>query len=122
MDSSGWVEIAGQGPRAQALVDALRQSEHTVVPTIVVREVYRAVEHRAGRDQADLMARYLATMQVVPLDYDLAVNAARLACELGLALADSIIYATAEATGATIVTGDADFAALPLVTYIPLES
>ena len=122
MDSSGWVEIAGAGPRAPAFLDALGQSEDTVVPTVVVREVYRAVELQAGRDQADLIARYLAKLQVVPLDFDLAVGAARLARELGLALADSIIYATAQATGATVVTGDADFAELPQVMYIPLES
>jgi predicted nucleic acid-binding protein len=121
MDSSGWIEIVGRGARKDAFLAAIEHADETVVPTIVVREVYRAVETSAGRARADQMARYLAKLRVVPLDLDLAISAARAGKELKLALADSIIYATAQALGARIVTGDADFAALPNVDFIPVE-
>lgn len=121
MDSSGWIEIAGDGPRADAFSEALEQADHVVVPTIVVREVYRAIEVATGRRQADQTARYLARFEVLPLDFDTAVAAARLGKDLKLALADSIIYATARRLGARVVTGDGDFAALPNVDFIPVE-
>ncbi len=48
----------------------------------------------------------------------LALEAADVALEYGLAMADSIIFATASRHEAEIVTGDADFDGLPGVTLI----
>ncbi|MCE5239912.1 PIN domain-containing protein [bacterium] len=121
MDSSGWIELAGRGPRYESFAEMLRGADVVVVPTVVVREVYRAVELSAGRARADQVSRYIASFHVVSLDLDLAISAARCAHDMKLALADSIIYATAQACGARIVTGDADFAALPGVDFIPVE-
>jgi predicted nucleic acid-binding protein len=50
---------------------------------------------------------------VVPVDASLALEAADIALERGLAMADAIVYATARRTGATLVTSDADFDGLP---------
>ena len=49
---------------------------------------------------------------IVPLDASLALEAADISLELGLAMADSIVYATARRHDATLVTGDADFQGL----------
>jgi predicted nucleic acid-binding protein len=49
----------------------------------------------------------------VPVEESLALEAADVSLELGLAMADSIVYATARRHGATLVTADADFAGLP---------
>ena len=48
----------------------------------------------------------------------LALEAADVALEYGLAMADAMIYATASRHEAEIVTGDADFDGLPRVTLI----
>ena len=50
---------------------------------------------------------------IVPLDESLALEAADVSLRHGLAMADSIVYATAERYDAKIVTGDADFEGLP---------
>jgi predicted nucleic acid-binding protein len=47
------------------------------------------------------------------LDTSLALEAADVSLEHGLAMADSIVYATARRHGAKVVTGDADFDGLP---------
>jgi len=49
---------------------------------------------------------------IVPLDASLALEAADISLELGLAMADSIVYATSRRHDATLVTGDADFQGL----------
>jgi predicted nucleic acid-binding protein len=56
---------------------------------------------------------------VVDLDADLAVAAADLSANLKLALADSIILATARDCGATVWTQDEDFEGLDDVEYRP---
>ena len=55
----------------------------------------------------------------IPLSSALALEAARLAHESGLAMADGIILATARLTGATLWTQDVDFQGMPQVRYFP---
>jgi predicted nucleic acid-binding protein len=50
---------------------------------------------------------------VAPVDEPLALEAADLSLAHGLAMADSLVYATARRFEATLVTGDADFEGLP---------
>lgn len=50
---------------------------------------------------------------IAPVDEPLALEAADLSLVHGLAMADSLVYATARRFGATLVTGDRDFDGLP---------
>jgi toxin FitB len=50
---------------------------------------------------------------IAPVDESLALEAADLSLVHGLAMADSLVYATARRHGATLVTADADFQGLP---------
>ena len=50
---------------------------------------------------------------IVAVDAPLALEAADISLERGLAMADSIVYATARRYGARLVTGDVDFEGLP---------
>jgi len=56
---------------------------------------------------------------IVPLDDALALRATKIGHELKLALADSVIVATARAHSATIWTQDADFKSLEGVRFHP---
>ena len=56
---------------------------------------------------------------MVPLSESLSLAAADLSLERRLAMADAIVYATAQAEGAEVVTGDRDLKGLPGVTYLP---
>jgi predicted nucleic acid-binding protein len=60
----------------------------------------------------------LRRARIVPVDASLALEAADLALEAGLAMADALIYATARRHGATLVTGDADFVDMPNTVVI----
>ena len=64
-------------------------------------------------------AARLKAATVVPLDERLALDAADLSLRCKLPLADAVVYATAQAHGAVLVTGDAHFKTLPGVHYIP---
>lgn len=55
----------------------------------------------------------LCRATIAPVDEPLALEAADLSLAHGLAMADSLVYATARRFAATLVTGDTDFEGLP---------
>ena len=58
------------------------------------------------------------TSDLVPLDISMALLAAEVHRQHRLATADAIVYATARARGADLLTCDAHFAGLPGVVYV----
>lgn len=50
---------------------------------------------------------------IVPVDESLALEAADISLALGLAMADSLVYATARRHDARLVTADTDFEGVP---------
>lgn len=119
VDSSGWIEYIAEGPNAGIYAAPLSDVGRLVVPTICVYEVFRVVLRRRGEDDALRAAALMNQGREVPLTSALALEAARLAHELGLAMSDGIILATARLTGATLWTQDIDFAGIPRVRYFP---
>lgn len=56
--------------------------------------------------------------QIIPLPESLALLAADVSLEYGLAMADAVVYATARDQDARLVTSDADFKTIPAVEYV----
>lgn len=119
VDSSGWIEYIAEGRNAGIYAEPLADAGRLIVPTICVYEVFRVVLRRRGEDNALRAAALMNQGREVPLTSALALEAARLAHELGLAMSDGIILATARLTGATLWTQDVDFAGIPQVRYFP---
>jgi predicted nucleic acid-binding protein len=84
-----------------------------LVSVIEVYEVYKVVRRDLSEEKAVAAVAALKRATIVPLDESLALEAADVSLRLGLAMADSLVYATAQRHGATLVTGDADFTGLP---------
>jgi predicted nucleic acid-binding protein len=78
-----------------------------------VYEVYKVVRRDLSEERAVEAVAALHRARIVPVDESLALEAADISLRLGLAMADSLVYATAQRHGATLVTGDADFDGLP---------
>jgi predicted nucleic acid-binding protein len=73
-------------------------------------------------DAADDTIAFSAQCVVASLSTQLAVQAAEIAKDHALAMADAIIYATAVAMGADLLTCDAHFAKLPRIVYLARRS
>ena len=71
-----------------------------------------------GEERAVEAVSALRETTIEPLSESLALEAADLGLAHGLAMADSIILASATRHGAEIVTADADFEGLPDVTLV----
>ena len=118
VDSSGWVEFMGDGPRAEKFAPYFEREERLLVSAIVLYEVYKKLLSAQGSTAADRFLSAALRARVVPIDERLALLAARISLHRHLAMADAMIYATALASGARLVTSDAHFQSFPDVTFI----
>lgn len=117
VDSSAWLEYLADGPNAGEFAAAIETVRTLVVPTIVSSEVVRRLDAQGRRAIIPDVLAQMRQATIIPLDDQLAIDAATLGRRQGLALADSIVYATTQAVGGTLWTQDEDFKALPKVEF-----
>jgi predicted nucleic acid-binding protein len=118
VDSSAWIEYFADAPLAAAFEPHLHDPDCVVTPTVVLYEVYRWARRECTDEEAMLMVGQLEQTTLTSLDGALAVVAAELSADHGLAAADAVVYATARISGYELVTADADFRGLKDVVLI----
>jgi predicted nucleic acid-binding protein len=118
VDSSGWIEYLAARPKAGLFAPYIEGPEPLVSSAIQVYEIYKVVRRDLSEERAIEAVSALRTTTIEPLAESLALEAADVALEHGLAMADAIIFATASRHEAQIVTGDIDFDGLPGVTLL----
>lgn len=118
VDSSGWIEVFTNGPRAEQFLALMVDESALVVPAISIFEVVKWVLREHGEAQAIQAAAAMQRAQVVDLDLRLALAAAQLSHALRLPMADSIILATARDQQARLHTMDSDFQGIADVEWI----
>jgi predicted nucleic acid-binding protein len=119
VDSSGWLEYFADGKNAAFFAPAIEKTGALIVPTIGLYEVFKRVLQQRDESQA---LRAVAVMQqgvVVDLTTSIALNAAKLAADSRLPMADSVMLATARLYSALLWTQDVDFEGIPGVRYVP---
>ena len=119
VDSSGWIEFFTGGGNAAKYGSYLETAANVLTPTIVLHEVYKLVKRERTEEEALLAAAQMQKTRLVPLSESLALAAADVSLEFRLGMADSIVYATARAEDAELVTSDEDLQGLPGVTFLP---
>jgi predicted nucleic acid-binding protein len=117
VDSSAWLEYFADGPGATHFAAAIEAVGTLLVPTICLLEVFKVVVRERDENDALQAAALMQQGRLVDLDPPLALSAAQIGVAHRLPLADSIVYATAQAFGAVLWTQDSDFEALPDVRY-----
>ncbi|MGH9681684.1 MAG: type II toxin-antitoxin system VapC family toxin [Candidatus Acidiferrales bacterium] len=118
VDSSGWIEFLGDGPRADRFAPYFEQEERLLIPAIVLYEVYKKLLSAQGSTVADRFLSAAMRARFVPIDERLALAAAQISLDRHLAMADAMIYASALAAAARLVTADTHFQGLPGATVI----
>ena len=118
VDSSGWLEYITGDEKADAFGEVLQRDVQVLVPTIVLYEVLKILLLRAGKSEADVFLSEALRRRVVDLTETIALAAASMSIDYKLPMADAIIYATAKAHRAELVTSDAHFTGLPGVVVL----
>lgn len=117
IDSSAWLEYLANGPNANDFARAIEAVERLIVPALVITEVLRRLDVLGRGDVVPEVLAHMRQGQIVVFDDQLAVDAAVLGRRHGLALADSVVYATALAVEGVVWTQDEDFQSLAQVEY-----
>lgn len=121
VDSSGWLEYFADTPNAEYFASPIEDTEKLVVPTISLFEVFKKILKQKDEGEALQAVALMQQGQVIDLDMELSLNAAKLSVEHKIPMADSLILATARAFDATLWTQDSDFHGLDGVEYIPKQ-
>ena len=85
---------------------------------IEVYEVYKVLRRALSEERAIEAVSMMRRATIASFDEALALEAADVSLEFGLAMADSIVYATARRFGARLITGDSDFDGLPQTVLV----
>ena len=118
VDSSGWIEYLAARPKADDFATYIEGDEPLVTSVIQVYEIYKVVRRDISEERAIESVSALRATTIEPLAESLALEAADISLEHGLAMADAIIFATATRHRADIITTDTDFEGLAGVTLI----
>ncbi len=117
VDTCGWLEYIADSVNAANFEKAILNIEELIVPTIVIYEVFKKIVNDYDEDKALMITAHMKLGKVVEFDEATAIYAANISSEKKLAMADSIIYATAERHGAVVYTQDDHFSKLKNVKY-----
>jgi toxin FitB len=117
VDSSAWLEYFADGPNAAVFAKPIEATRSLLVPTLSLFEVFKSVSQQRSEDEALRAVAVMEQGKVVDLDRATALEAARLSIQHGIAMADSVMLATAHRNRATLWTQDVDFEGLPATRY-----
>ncbi|MBM4422904.1 MAG: type II toxin-antitoxin system VapC family toxin [Chloroflexi bacterium] len=118
VDSSGWIEYVADEANADFFERAIIDTDNLLVPTVCLYEVFKRVLQEYGEERALEATGLMLLGGVVDFDRQIAIQAAQISLESRLAMADSIILATARARNATLWTQDEHFENVEGVKYI----
>ncbi len=118
VDSSGWLEYLARGTNASFFAPVVKATDILVVPTVCMYEVGKRLLAQRGEEGALQAIGIMSLGIIADLTREIAVNAAYISSEFKIAMADSIILATAGAYNSTLWTQDVDFEGIGGVQYI----
>ena len=119
MDTFGWLERLLDGPKApqyNRVFDG-QAPENIITSVVTVYEVYRKLKPIRGESAALDAVVHLRATRVVPIDDQLALEAADFSLSHRLHFADALVYATARRFGAELHTSDLDLRGLGGVVF-----
>jgi uncharacterized protein len=118
-DTCAWIEVLVGSELGRQFTPYLQDHRNLIVPTLVQAELRKWALRERGENYADLViAATRAAALIEPLTENIALAAADHCIKEGLAIADAVIYATAQFHNAELITSDAHFVSLPNVKYL----
>jgi toxin FitB len=117
VDSSAWLEYFADGPNASIFAKPIEATRSLLVPSLALYEVFKRVSQQRDEDEALRAIAVMEQGKVLDLDRATALEAARVSIQYAIAMADSIMLATAQRHRATLWTQDSGFDGLPGTKY-----
>ncbi|MEW5955476.1 MAG: type II toxin-antitoxin system VapC family toxin [Candidatus Micrarchaeota archaeon] len=109
IDSYAWFEYFFGSQRGKAVEKAIESDERIVVSQINLIEVYAKYLKTAPSEAEEKIRFVQSRSEVIDVDREISLKAAKLKVGKGLGSADAIILATAQKESAVLLTGDKHF-------------
>src|ERR1700760_1465054 len=119
VDTSAWIECLKGSQTGERLGNELPPLSAWLVPTIVQLELAKWARRESPAEKAEQLIAFTTSCVVVDLTTEIALSAVEICARHKLATADAIVYATAQAYEADLLTCDRHFENLPGVCYLP---
>lgn len=119
VDTFGWLERLLDGPKAPQYnrILSAQPPEEIVTSVVTAYEVYRKLRPLKGESAALEATVHLRATRLIPLDDQLALEAADYSLTHRLHFADAVVYATARRYDVELHTSDPDLRGLPGVVF-----
>lgn len=117
MDSCGWLEYVTGGANADFFEAVLLDTGKLIVPTLCLYEVGKRMLITHGEADALEVLEMMQKSRVVQLAQGDYFVAARISVIHKLAMADALIWQTAQSFGATLYTQDGELGAMNGVKF-----
>lgn len=118
IDSSGWLEYITGDDKSALYAPYFENAGPVLVPVVVLFEVRKILMLRGSQTLAEIFISEALSRDVISIDGSIALDAAGLSIRHKLAMADALLYATAQSRQAEFVTSDVHFQGLAGVTLI----
>ena len=118
VDSSGWLEYFADGKNADFFSGAIEDTDNLIVSTINLYEIFKNILQQRDENSAFQAIALMQQAKVVDVDSSISLLAAKQSIDLKLPMAESFIFATANAYNATLWTQDSDFKDISGIKYI----
>ncbi len=101
---------SNEGGVLTRLKEDLRSTRERGVSVVTIHEIYKIVLEREGREVAKLRGETIRRdFEVVDMDYVLAIGSAEIRRKYRIPFADSVIIATAQRWGCSVISDDPHF-------------
>ena len=117
VDSCGWLEYVTGGANADFFEAALLDTGNLIVPALCLYEVGKRTLLTQGEAAATEVLEMMQKSRVVQLAPEDYFAAAKISITHKLAMADALIWQTAQSFGATLYTQDGGFKAMRGVQF-----
>lgn len=117
VDTSAWIEYLFGGPNTMYFAPPIETVDDLIVPVVCLYEVFKKINAVGNEAQALQAVAQMKQGRLIDLTEDIALSAALISLKQKLPMADSLIFATAQAQGAVLWTQDDHFKGLPNVNY-----
>src|SRR3990167_8557987 len=106
IDSSAWLEYFTDGHNASHFAKPIEAVNDLIVPTICLYEVFKVIVRQKGEEIGLQVISAMQQGTIIELTSEIAIQATKVSLEHQLAMADSIILATAYLHNAVLWTQD----------------
>lgn len=118
IDSSAWIELFTEGPKAEEVAAVIGSAEGLVVPAPVLAEVHRWLLEASDPGRALVAVASMRQGEGVPIDESIAMECAELADKEGIGIIQSMVVCAARRRGARVLSMDPALARLAEVEWL----